>query len=52
MTEDTEALVQRWIIAFCEVPIIVDPALMRLVLDGPNATSRETGHVRKDFQGG
>lgn len=52
MTEDTEALVQRWILAFCETPIIVDPVLMRLVLDGPDIKNREIGHVRKDLQGG
>ncbi len=39
MTEDTEALVQRWILAFCEMPIIIDPALMRMVLDGPDPTN-------------
>lgn len=52
MTEDTEALIQRWIIAFCEMPVIVDPVLMRLVLDGPTTTNTEIGHVRKDLQGG
>lgn len=46
MTEDNEALIQRWIIAFCEMPIIVDPVLMRLVLDGPDATTLESGHDR------
>ena len=48
MTEDTEALIQRWILAFCEMPIIVDPALMRLVLDGHDSMIKETGHVRND----
>lgn len=52
MTEDTEALIQRWILAFCEMPIIVDPELMRLVLDGPEAMNPETGYERKELQGG
>ena len=33
MDDETEKLVQRWIVAFCEMPIIVDPELMRAVLD-------------------
>ena len=32
MDKETERLIQRWIIAFCEVPIIVDADLMRRVL--------------------
>ena len=32
---ETEGLVQRWILAFCEAPVLVDPELMRRVLDGP-----------------
>ncbi len=50
MTETTEALIQRWMIAFCEAPIIVDPELMRMVLDGPK-NDREPIHDRKDLQG-
>lgn len=46
MDAETEHLIQRWIIAFCEMPIIVDPVLMRLVLDGPDATTLESGHDR------
>ncbi len=42
MTETTEALIQRWILAFCEMPIIIDPALMRMVLDGADAQQEET----------
>ena len=52
MTEDTEALIQRWILAFCEMPIIIDPELMRLVLDGPDTRHMEAGHDRKELQGG
>lgn len=51
MTEDNEALIQRWIIAFCEMPIIVDPVLMRQVLDGPDATPPESANDREDLQG-
>jgi hypothetical protein len=29
---ETERLIQRWITAFCEVPILVDADLMRTVL--------------------
>lgn len=32
MNDETERLIQRWIIAFCEVPILVDEDLMRTVL--------------------
>lgn len=32
MDTETEALVRRWIIAFCETPILVDAELMRRVL--------------------
>lgn len=30
---ETSALVQRWIIAFCEPPVLIDAELMRRVLD-------------------
>ncbi len=30
---ETKALVQRWIVAFCETPVLIDPELMRQVLD-------------------
>ena len=32
MDVETEALIQRWIIAFCEVPALIDKELMRAVL--------------------
>ncbi|WP_426036654.1 hypothetical protein [Brevundimonas sp. DC300-4] len=32
MDTETERLIQRWITAFCEVPILVDAELMRTVL--------------------
>jgi hypothetical protein len=32
MNEEIERLVERWILAFCEPPPLVDPELMRLVL--------------------
>lgn len=32
MDKETAALVQRWIIAFCEAPVLIDPDLMRRVL--------------------
>lgn len=30
--DDVDRLVERWILAFCEPPPLVDPHLMRLVL--------------------
>lgn len=32
MDNETERLIQRWIVAFCEVPILIDAELMRAVL--------------------
>ncbi|WP_269515959.1 hypothetical protein [Brevundimonas subvibrioides] len=38
---DTEALIQQWIMAFCEMPVLIDPELMRVVLKShSNAGSR------------
>jgi len=33
LDSETRALVQRWIIAFCETPVLIDVDLMRQVLD-------------------
>ncbi len=33
MNDETRALVDRWIMAFCEAPILIDEALMRQVLE-------------------
>ncbi|HZV83537.1 MAG TPA: hypothetical protein VFF48_00985 [Brevundimonas sp.] len=41
METETQALVQRWIIRFGETPILIDPELMRRVLDGPEMLSKE-----------
>lgn len=50
MTETTEALIQRWILAFCEAPIMVEPDLMRRVLDRLDQENRiDDG---QDVQGG
>jgi len=52
MDAETRALVQRWIIAFCEMPVLIDADLMRRVLaevDGktgvsePDDTTRSRG---------
>lgn len=32
MDKEIESLIQRWIIAFCETPILIDAELMRAVL--------------------
>lgn len=34
---ETQSLVQRWIIAFCEAPVLIDAELMRRVLDEAEA---------------
>ena len=31
--DDIDALIQRWIVAFCEMPVLIDKDLMRAVLD-------------------
>lgn len=41
MDAETERLIQRWIIAFCEMPAIVDPELMRAVLADLETTPQE-----------
>jgi hypothetical protein len=33
LDSETSSLVQRWIIAFCEAPVLIDADLMRQVLD-------------------
>ena len=42
MDNETRALVQRWIIAFCEAPILIDADLMRQVLADVEGKSRST----------
>jgi len=37
LDSETRALVQRWIIAFCEAPVLIDAELMRRVLDDTEA---------------
>lgn len=32
MDDEADRLVERWILAFCEVPPVVDPELMRRLL--------------------
>ena len=43
MDTETQALVQRWILAFCEAPVLVDADLMRRVLDDVE-TAAESRH--------
>lgn len=43
MDNETERLIQRWIIAFCEVPILVDAELMRAVLADVESKPEEPG---------
>ena len=39
---ETRALVQRWMIAFCEAPILIDVELMRRVLADAEGKPRTT----------
>lgn len=41
MNDDTDTLIQRWIIAFCEMPALVDPELMRAVLADMETNPKE-----------
>jgi hypothetical protein len=41
MDAETERLIQRWIIAFCEVPALVDKELMRAVLADMEVKAKE-----------
>ena len=41
MDKETEALIQRWIIAFCEMPALVDKELMQAVLADMEARTEE-----------
>ena len=36
---ETAALVQRWILTFCETPVLIDAELMRRVLDDAEAAN-------------
>ena len=44
MDDETERLIRRWMIAFCEMPVLIDAELMRSVLD--EAESRSTDAPR------
>ncbi len=41
LDDETAELVQRWIVTFCEMPVIVDPELMRAVLDATPSQGNE-----------
>ncbi|HVL42324.1 MAG TPA: hypothetical protein VM348_09210 [Brevundimonas sp.] len=45
MDVETRALVQRWIIAFCEMPVLIDADLMQRVLAD---VDRKTGVSEPD----
>ncbi|WP_277596057.1 hypothetical protein [Brevundimonas fluminis] len=40
MNEDTDRLVERWILAFCEPPPLIDAELMRRMLAENDAKER------------
>jgi hypothetical protein len=43
LDEETEALVERWILAFCEAPPLVDVELMERILSEHEASSQGIG---------
>lgn len=47
MDTETRALVQRWIIAFCEMPILIDKELMRRVLADLESKPKAVRHAEK-----
>lgn len=48
MDSETRTLVQRWILAFCEAPVLIDAELMRRVLDDMEAAKgRESPRVAR-----
>jgi hypothetical protein len=43
LDSETRTLVERWILAFCETPVLIDAELMRRVLDeAETAKERES----------
>jgi hypothetical protein len=45
LRSETTVLVQRWIIAFCETPILIDPDLMQRVLSEYDARVADPGRA-------
>lgn len=41
MDIETKALVQRWILTFCEAPVLIDAELMQRVLDDAEAEVKD-----------
>ena len=41
MDDETRRLLDRWIIAFLDPPVLLDPDLMRLILDEHDAVPGE-----------
>jgi len=39
LDNETRALVERWILRFCETPVLIDARLMRRVLDEAEAAN-------------
>ena len=43
MKDDIQALIDRWIMVFCEAPVLIDPELMRrLLAEKENADRNRT----------
>ncbi|WP_421729532.1 DUF2945 domain-containing protein [Brevundimonas sp.] len=53
MNDDVQALVDRWIMAFCEAPVLIDPELMRRLLAEKEIADREQDAMtEKTFKAG
>lgn len=53
METETDRLIQRWILAFCEMPVLIDPELMRAVLaDVETPCIGAAGMTEKTFKPG
>jgi hypothetical protein len=50
MDKETEALFDRWVLRFCEPPVVLDPELMRRLL-AEEAQPRSDSDDREDVQG-
>lgn len=48
MTDELRRLTERWIMTFCEMPVLLDAELMRRVLAETMSHSRSTNDDRED----
>lgn len=48
MTDELRRLTERWIMTFCEMPVLLDAELMRRVLAETKSHSRSSNDDRED----